>query len=106
MPVDYMQLVSKRLWDCFGPPNPDWQPTIKYQRPLHTDPHWLMSAGDWVDADTPERDQRRPAERAADSLATVQQAELGKELVARMSPKMLKTLLTEEQRKALREERE
>lgn len=106
MPVDYMQLVSKRLWDCFGPPNPDWKPTIKYQRPLNTDPHWLFSAGDWVDADAPERDQRRPAERAADSLAVVQQAELGKELLARMSPNMLKAALTEEQRQALREERE
>ena len=92
LPVDYLQFVSKRLWECFGPPNPDWEPTIKYQAPLSTDPNWLTSPGSWVDADAPDRDPRRPVERAVDNLVSQQQAELVRELWERMTPEQRKML--------------
>ena len=102
MPVDYLQFVSKRLWDCFGPPNPEWQPLIRYQKPLNTDPNALTSPGSWVPADAPVRDERRPVEVAVDSLINQQRSELADELVSRMSPERLKASLTDEQREAFR----
>jgi hypothetical protein len=92
LPVDYLQFVSKRLWDCFGPPNPDWEPTIKYQPPLNTDPNWLTSPGKWVDASEPDRDPRRPVEKAVDNLVSQQQAELARELWRRMTPEQRRML--------------
>jgi len=97
LPVDYLQFVSKRLWDCFGPPDPDWQPKIKYQPPLNTDANWLTSPGKWVDADAPDPDTRRPVEKAVDSLVNQQQAELVRELWRRMTPEQRRMLTEAEQ---------
>ena len=91
LPVDYLQFVSKRLWDCGV--RPVEEPTIKYQKPAATDPNWLTSPGSWVDADTPERDAVRPVEAAVDSLVNQQQAELLKELWSRLSDKQRRQLM-------------
>lgn len=93
MPVNYLQLVSKRLWDCFGPPNPEWEPTIKYQKPLSTDPNWMTSPGAWVPADAPDRDPRRPVEKAIDSWSILQQGEVAEELVRRMTPEQRRMMV-------------
>jgi Protein of unknown function (DUF2744) len=90
LPVDYLQFVSKRLWDCGVRPVED--PAVKYRPPLNTDANWLTSPGSWVDVDTPEQDPRRPVEKAVDELLTQQQAELVEELYRRMSPKQRKML--------------
>jgi hypothetical protein len=91
LPVDYLQFVSKRLWDCGV--RPVQEPTIKYQKPAATDPNWLTSPGTWVDVDAPDRDPARPVEAVVDSLLSQQQGELMKELWARMSPKQRQQLM-------------
>lgn len=94
-PVDYLQLVSKRLWDCGV--RPVEEPTIKYQRPSATDPHWLTSPGSWVPADAPDVEDRRPVEKAVDSLLNQQQAELVRELWRRMSDEQRRMLTESEE---------
>ena len=84
LPVDYLQFVSKRLWDCGVRQVED--PTIKYQKPAATDANWMTSPGSWVPADAPEREPGRPVEIAVDSLQNQQQAELVRELWRRMTP--------------------
>ena len=84
LPVDYLQFVSKRLWDCGV--RLAMEPVIKYQKPLSTDANWMTSPGSWVPADAPDRDQGRPVEIAVDSLQNQQQAELVRELWRRMTP--------------------
>ena len=91
LPVDYLQFVSKRLWDCGA--RPAEAPTVKYQKPAATDPNWLTSPGTWVDVDAPDRDQGRPAEVAVNSLQSQQQAELMKELWSRMTPAQRRQLV-------------
>lgn len=83
-PASYLTFVSKRLWDCGA--RPVAEPTIKYQKPEDTDPNWITSPGTWVPVDTPDRDPRRPVQRAADALLSPQQAELYRELRSRLSP--------------------
>ena len=84
LPVDYLQFVSKRLWDCGVRQVED--PTIKYQKPAATDANWMTSPGSWVPADAPDREAGRPVEIAVDSLQNQQQAELVRELWRRMTP--------------------
>jgi hypothetical protein len=84
LPVDYLQFVSKRLWDCGV--RPLEEPVVKYQKPLNTDANWLTSPGSWVPVDAPDRDPRRPVEVAVDGLLNQQQAELAEELLRRMTP--------------------
>ena len=93
-PVDYLQFVSKRIWDCGA--RPVEEPTVKYQPPLNTDANWLTSPGSWVEADAPERDARRPVEKAVDNLVNQQQAELVRELWKRMTPEQRKMLAEDE----------
>ena len=95
LPVDYLQFVSKRLWDCGV--RPVEEPTIKYQPPLNTDANWLTSPGKWVDVGEPDRDPRRPVEKAVDSLVSQQQAELVRELWRRMTPEQRRMLTEAEQ---------
>ena len=90
LPVDYLQLVSKRLWDCGV--RPVQEPVIKYQKPLSTDPNWLTSPGSWVDPDTPNRDPRTPTEKAVDNLTNQQAAELFRELRRRHTPEQLRMI--------------
>ena len=93
LPVDYLQFVSKRLWDCGVRPVED--PVIKYQKPLATDANWLTSPGTWVPAETPDREPGRPVEIAVDSLQSQQQAELVRELWRRMSPEQSRMMIEE-----------
>lgn len=78
MPVDYLQLVSERLWQCGA--RPVEEPTIKYQKPSATDPHWMTSPGCWTDLTTPDP-VPRPAREALDRLSLQQRAELLRELL-------------------------
>jgi len=93
LPVDYLQFVSKRLWDCGVRPVED--PVIKYQKPLATDANWLTSPGTWVPADAPDREPGRPVEIAVNSLQNQQQAELMRELWRRMSPEQRRMMIEE-----------
>ena len=93
LPVDYLQFVSKRLWDCGVRPIED--PVIKYQKPLATDANWLTSPGTWVPADAPDREPGRPVEIAVNSLQNQQQAELMRELWRRMSPEQRRMMIEE-----------
>jgi hypothetical protein len=93
LPVDYLQFVSKRLWDCGVRPVED--PVIKYQKPLATDANWLTSPGTWVTVDAPDREPGRPVEIAVDSLQSQQQAELVRELWRRMSPEQRRMMIEE-----------
>jgi len=91
LPVDYLQFVSQRLWDCGA--RPVENPTVKYQKPAANDPNWLTSPGTWVDVDAPDRDPVRPVAAAVDGLLNQQQAELMKELWSRMSDKQRQQLM-------------
>jgi hypothetical protein len=93
LPVDYLQFVSKRLWDCGARPITD--PVIKYQKPAATDANWLTSPGTWVAVDAPDPEAGRPVEVAVDSLKSQQQAELLRELWRRMSPEQRRMLMME-----------
>jgi hypothetical protein len=93
LPVDYLQFVSKRLWDCGVRPVED--PVIKYQKPLATDANWLTSPGTWVPVDAPDREPGRPVEIAVNSLQSQQQAELVRELWRRMSPEQRRMMIEE-----------
>lgn len=95
LPVDYLQFVSKRLWDCGV--RPVEEPTIKYQKPLSTDPNWLTSPGSWVPVDAPDRDPRTPTEKAVDQLTNQQAAELFRELRRRHTPEQLRMIDEAEQ---------
>src|SRR5512139_3572480 len=97
VPVVYLQFISKRIWDCYGPPNPDWEPLSKYRPPLNGDPNWLTNPGSWVPADTPDADQRRPVEKALDNLLPAQQAEIADELWSRMSPEQRRMMMARQE---------
>lgn len=92
-PVDYLQFVSKRMWDCGARLVAD--PTIKYRKPSSADPNWISSPGTWVPVDDPDQDPARPVEIAVDSLESVQKAELVRELFKRMSTEQRLRLLAE-----------
>lgn len=93
LPVDYLQFVSKRIWDCGA--RPVVEPVIKYQKPAATDANWLTSPGTWVDVEAPDPEASRPVEVAVDSLKSQQQAELVRELWRRMSPEQRRMLMEE-----------
>jgi hypothetical protein len=46
MPVEYLKLVSKRLWDLGA--RPVEEPVIEYVRPSAASPHWLTDPGKFV----------------------------------------------------------
>jgi hypothetical protein len=93
LPVDYLQFVSKRLWDCGARPAAD--PTIKYRKPAATDANWLTSPGTWMDVNEPEPEAARPVKVAVDALQSQQQAEVMKELWGRLSEKQRLALMAE-----------
>lgn len=100
MPVDYLQLVSKRLWDCFGPPKCTEcghvdEPVIKYRPPSGMEPNWMTSPGRWVPADTPEPNPTPPAERAVEGLIPTQQAEFFRALYNKLTPQQRADLMRE-----------
>lgn len=77
MPVDYLQLVSERIWLCGG--RLVEEPSIKYRPPTGTEPNWITSPGRWVDV-SEDDPQPNPARRALDTLTSQQKAELFAEL--------------------------
>ena len=77
MPVDYLQLVSKRLWDCGA--RPSGEQRIKYRPPSGSEPNWMTAPGRWVDVNEPDP-QPDPIKTAVKGLTTQQKAELLKEL--------------------------
>ena len=78
MPVSYLQLVSKRLWECgFRLVE---EPVIKYRPPGVGDPHWMTNPGSWVSVDTPDPPVD-PASAALARLAPAQKAAILKRLL-------------------------
>lgn len=77
MPVSYLQLVSKRLWDCGA--RPAEGPSIKYRPPSGTEPNWMTAPGRWVDINEPDP-ETNPVKQAVSALTQQQKAELLKEL--------------------------
>lgn len=77
MPIQYLQLISKRLWDCGV--RPVEQPIIKYRPPSGSEPNWLTSPGRWVDASEPDPTPN-PVRAVVRKLTTQQKAELLAEL--------------------------
>ena len=43
MPVEYLQMVSRRLWECGA--RPAAAPTIKYRPPSGSEPNWMSAPG-------------------------------------------------------------
>jgi hypothetical protein len=97
MPVEYLQLISKRLWDLGA--RPAAPPMLKYRKPATLDAHWMGAPGSWVDVNAPDMDPRTPARQAVDALLPVQKAEQLRELAKDLTPKQL----AEEYRRALLE---
>lgn len=77
MPIDYLQLISERLWQCGARPVAD--PVIKYRPPSGTEPNWITSPGSWVDV-SEDDPAPNPARRALSLLTAQQKAELLAEL--------------------------
>ena len=84
LPAEYLQLVSKRLWDLGC--RPTGEPTLRYEFPSSGDAHWLANPGTWVPANSPRKVFKRPVEAAVDGLLNQQASELVEELYSRMSP--------------------
>lgn len=77
MPVEYLQLVSKRLWDCGV--RPVEEPIIKYRPPTGSEPNWMTAPGRWVDAGEPDPEPNLIKTVVA-QLSQQQKAELMAEL--------------------------
>jgi hypothetical protein len=105
MNIDYLQLVSKRLWDLGCRPVAD--PTLKYRMPSASEPNAFTAPGYWVRADAPDDpDERTPARRAVDSVPSAQQkAELRRELDKDLTPRE-RFLLMQEYAEDYRQEQE
>jgi hypothetical protein len=84
MPIDYLQFVSKRLWDCGV--RPVAEPTVKYRAPKNLDPNWMTAPGTWVGINEPDPPPQRPVEKAVDGLLNQQQAEVFEEIYRRLTP--------------------
>lgn len=80
--IDYMRLVSKRLWELGA--RPVEQPMWEYARPSAADPHWLTSPGRWVKAgSTSQADRdRREVESSVALMGHAQKVDLHKALQA------------------------
>ena len=75
MPIDYMQIVSKRLWDLGC--RPVEEPTLEWVAPTATEPNWMTSPGKWVPAGSaPQISEEDAAASALERMPMQQQAEL------------------------------
>lgn len=77
MPVAYLQLISKRLWDCGA--RPAETAVIKYRPPSGSEPNWMTAPGTWVDVSEPDPSPN-PIKQAIAGLTMQQKAELLAEL--------------------------
>ncbi|AWY05202.1 minor tail protein [Gordonia phage Margaret] len=67
MSSEYMQLVSKRLWEAGFRWHRKHQ-QVKWRAPSGDDPHWLTNPGYWVDVN--EKDPE-PKDRQADMVSVL-----------------------------------
>lgn len=67
MSSEYIQLVSKHLWECGFRWNPKRQ-RIKWRPPGAGDKHWLTNPGRWVPVNEPDP---VPENQAADMLTVL-----------------------------------
>lgn len=73
MSSEYLQMVSKHLWECGFRWNQRYQ-KIKWRAPSVGDPHWLTNPGRWVKIDEPEPEgQEGPT--MVDVLSAMRQAD-------------------------------
>ena len=77
MPVQYLQLISKRLWDCGA--RPGAEQVLKYRPPTGSEPNWMTAPGRWVDVSTADP-APNPIRQAIEGLTNQQKAELLSEL--------------------------
>ena len=77
MPIAYLKMISKRLWDCGA--RPASSPVIKYRPPTGVEPNWMTSPGRWVDVDS-ELPEPTTMSQAVAALTGPQKAELLAEL--------------------------
>jgi hypothetical protein len=75
MPVDYMQMVSKRLWDLGARPVAD--PTLVWVPPTGTEPNWMTTPGTWLPVGSIiETTEHQKAQEAISQMTMQQKAEL------------------------------
>ncbi len=72
MPVPYLRMVSRRLWECGA--RPVESPTVRYEPPTGLEPNWMTAPGSWVPADSPAK-QRYTAKDVVAGLSVQQKAE-------------------------------
>ena len=60
LPVEYMRLVSKRLWDLGA--RPTEAPTLQWVPPSATEPNWSTSPGRWVEPGSVDEAQAEQAQ--------------------------------------------
>ena len=109
MPIDYMQLVSKRLWDLGA--RPVGEPTLVWLPPSGTEPNWMTTPGKWVDAsavlEVSEEDRARaavgqmPMQQKAELLAALENWELGLDVPDTPAGQVSRTLSDEQKRTVL-----
>lgn len=83
MPVEYLRLVSKRLWDLGA--RPVEQPTLEWVPPQASEPNWMTSPGRWVEPGS-QGDSDHEARAAVAKMSPQQRHELQKALEADVPP--------------------
>lgn len=76
MSSEYMQEVSKHLWDCGFRWHRKHQ-KIKWRAPQASDPHWLTNPGRWVDIHEPEPEGKDKVPDMVDVLRAMRAADEG-----------------------------
>ena len=109
MPIDYMQLVSKRLWDLGA--RPVGEPTLVWLPPSGTEPNWMTTPGKWVPAESVVEVSEEDRAKAALGQMTMQQKgelfealerwELGLEVPETPAGQVSQTLSDEQKRVVL-----
>lgn len=71
LPIDYLKLMSQRLWDLGA--RPVEEPTLEWVPPAATDPNWITSPGRWVPVGSVEQVSDEVQARAAMAKMSGQQ---------------------------------
>ena len=79
MNIPYLRVVSRHLFNLFGPPPKD--AALKYRPPTGREPNWMTAPGTWVPIDAPDPQQQRLMDRVPFDV----QVQLKKEALASMS---------------------
>lgn len=96
LPIDYYQMVSKRLYDL-GVRLVE-EPTLVYQKPDGSDPNWATSPGKWVPAEDVaagkvQLDEQTAVSALVDTLPPQQQAVFFQELWRRHSDEQRRKMM-------------